>query len=198
MPRKFPQLCVRLGTQNNALWNKLAEKEGKGPGTLARLVLQGVLEHVKYEGADYVLQDPAFSLAAAKEGKSLQVKFRLHGKEIEELERWMKYWHEPRSNRCAKRMLLSFMNHAPVMDAGTVAELQDGISHLVKVGTNLNQIAHQINAQNWEKQQGVDPAEVKLLKMQLDMTCRAINDFRRRARHVIFSSISGRRERPDV
>ena len=189
---------VRLDTQKNAEWKRLAEQADRGPGTLARDVLEDVLRHAKIEGADYVLQDPAFALSGGGKRKYRDLHVVLRGREIEQVEEWMKYWHEPCINKCVRRMLLSFMNHAPVMDAGTVAELQDGISHLVKVGTNLNQIAHQINAQNWERQRGVDPAEVKQLKLQLDMTCRAINDFRRRARHVIFSSISGRRERPDV
>ena len=196
LTRTHMTIHVRLDTQKNARWLMLAEKAGRGPGTLAREVLEDVLRHTEIEGADYVLQDPAFALAAAK-GKSLQIKFRLRGSEIADLERWMKYWHDPRCNRCARRMVLSFMNRAPVMDSETVAVLPDGLGQMIKVGTNLNQLVHQINAHDWEKQPGIDPAEVKLLKMQLNMTCRTLDTFRRRARRIIFAAVSGKRERPE-
>ena len=35
------------------------------------------------------------------------------------------------------------------------------------------------------------------LKLQLDMTCRALDTFRRRARRIIFAAISGKRERSE-
>ena len=190
-------ISVRLDAQKNALWRMLAEQAGRGPGTLARDVLEDVLRHAKIEGADYVLQDPAFALSGGKR-KYRDLHIVLRGKEIDQVGEWMKYWHEPRINKCVRRIVLSFMNRAPVMGAETVAELQDGISQLVRIGVNLNQIAHQINAHDWERQPGVDPAEVKLLKMQLDITCRSIDTFRRRARRIIDAAVSGKRERPDA
>ena len=188
---------VRLDTPKNAEWKRLAEQAGRGPGTLARDVLEDVLRHAKIEGADYVLQDPAFALSGGGKRKYRDLHVVLRGREIEQVEEWMKYWHEPRINKCVRRMLLSFMNRAPIMDAETVAVLQDGIGQMVKVGTNLNQLVHQINAHDWEKQPGIDPAEVKLLKMQLNMTCRTLDTFRRRARRIIFAAVSGKRERPE-
>ena len=148
---------VRLDTPKNAEWKRLAEQAGRGPGTLARDVLEDVLRHAKIEGADYVLQDPAFALSGGGKRKYRDLHVVLRGREIEQVEEWMKYWHEPRINKCVRRMLLSFMNRAPIMDAETVAVLQDGDS---RAGQGAPQGRHQSERQGNACRYGLLWAEV--------------------------------------
>lgn len=191
----MPTVHVRLDAQQNALWKQLAAAYGQLPGSFARAKLVDVLQHARMEGPDFLLSDPDFTLP--RKGRTRQVKLRLYGEELEMVGRWMKYWHEPRFGRCVRRMLLTFMNQTPAISNEEVSAIQDGISQMIRIGVNLNQLARQINAEKWDGRPGIDLADIKQIKMQLAMATRAVENFRRRARRVLVAANSGRRELPE-
>lgn len=194
---------VRLNAQAEDIFKQLAEACGIGPGALARALCEDLLAHAKIEGVEYKIDE---LLALPSMPRLSKVRRDLHlvlrGKEIEEVKKWMKYWNEPRFNYAVRRMILNFMYRTPVMDDKTIHELQNSNSQLLKIGTNINQIAHTFNVvtKRW-KEQGITPnisaADLKFIEKQLDLTSRIINDYIRRARRIIMAAITNKREMPN-
>lgn len=194
---KVPVLCIALTPQQKQLWDMLAASLNIGPSTMARKVIEHTLMQAKIDGESQYELKQILGVATGvptKKGKDKGKRIELlaSAEDLKRLQDWQLVFKEPRLSRVVLKILRIFLYNPPVFSADETAALRAALAEFSRVGSNLNQLVHQLNTIVQDKRINAEmkQEDLELLLHEIEVLAGHCLDCKKRTRKILLAGVN--------